>query len=168
MKCISSRSVCIYAGVNSTQYSMSFITLIQTLCILLDSMSNIKATQVSGQCVFEAAHNWIWYYDSYPLQYWKENISMLSVLSSVVHNLLVILYFSALKKIRRTTVDEIEDDISIVEDDFLQSIQSHSIAIKIRLPSGVKKFKIKQVLNPQSINYILYSNLPCRLLSPAL
>lgn len=93
---------------------------------------------------------------------------MLPVLPSVVHNLLVILYFSALKKIRRTTVDEIEDDISIVEDDFLQSIQSHSIAIKIRLPSGVKKFKIKQVLNPQSINYILYSNLPCRLLSPAL
>lgn len=90
------------------------------------------------------------------------------IISTMLSFIYVILYFSALKKIRRTTVDEIEDDISIVEDDFLQSIQSHSIVIKIRLPSGVKKFKIKQVLNFQSINYILYSNLPCCLLSPSL
>lgn len=49
---------------------------------------------------------------------------------------------NALQKMKKK-MRESDDDVMIIDNDPCQATDSHSFAIKIRLPSGVKKFQIK-------------------------
>lgn len=75
--------------------------------------------------------------------------------------LLISLLLSALQKMKKKmegdndVMIEGDDDVMIVDNAPCQTTNSHSFAIKIRLPSGVKKFQIKPVFSMLLLDYLL-------------